>query len=225
MSKGLKLLQLQLPFFEEAKANFFSEESFLNLKENSVSKKLLEKFFTKKTEQSLILIGEAACGKTHLLHIFARKFGAEFLSKEQLLGINLSNFFTPNYFYIFENIDRINDQNLLLHLINSAAEAQAFLILSAQKLPNFQLKDLTSRLKNIFATQIKNPELESVKQLLAHHLAIKQIKLSRHTINFIANQTKYNYQAIFDATKLIEFYAQESGKNMTITTAQKIFKT
>ena len=215
--------QLQLPFFEKTKTNSFSEESFLNLKENSVPKKLLEKFFTKKTEQSLILIGEAACGKTHLLHIFAQKFDAEFLSKEQILGINLSNFFTPNCFYIFENIDRINDQNLLLHLINSAAEAQAFLILSAQKLIKFQLKDLESRLKNIFTTQIENPEPESVKQLLAQHLAIKQIRLSRHTINFIAKQIKPNYKAIFDAAKLIEFYTQESGKNITIIKAKKIF--
>jgi chromosomal replication initiation ATPase DnaA len=219
------LFQLYLPFFEEAKSNFFSEESFLKLKENSISRKLLENFFTKKTDQSLVLIGEAASGKTHLLHIFAQKFGAEFLSKDQILGINLSNFFTPNCFYIFENIDRIHDQNLLLHLINSAAEAQAFLILSTQKLVKFQLKDLESRLKNIFTAQIENPELESVKQLLAHHLAIKQIKLSRHIINFITNQIKHDYQAIFDAAKLIEFYIQESGKNITIPMAQKIFKT
>lgn len=216
--------QLQLPFFDKAKPNFFSEEDFLKLVENSAAKNFLENFFSKKTSQSLILLGEKSCGKTHLLHILAQKFSAEFLLEEQLLGVNLSNFFAPNRFYIFENIDQITNQNLLLHLINSASEAEAFLILSARKLPKFQLPDLASRLKNIFTAQIKNPELESIKQLLAHRLALKQIKLSRSTINFIANQSKRNWQAIFDAAKLTEFYAQESGKKMTIAAARKIFR-
>ena len=216
--------QLQLPFFDEAKSNFFSEENFLNLPENCAAKNFLEKFFNKKTAQSLILLGETSCGKTHLLQIFAQKFGAEFLSEEQILGVNLSNFFAPNHFYIFENIDQITNQNLLLHLINSAFEAEAFLILSARKLPKFQLPDLASRLKNIFTAPIKNPELESIKQLLAHRLALKQIKLSRPSINFIANQIKRQWQAIFDAAKLVEFHVQESGKKMTIAAARKIFK-
>lgn len=216
--------QLFLPFENNQQKNFFSEENFLNLPENSASKKFLEKFFTKKTFPSLILLGKSSCGKTHLLHIFAQKFDAEFLLEDQLLGVNLSNFFAPNHFYIFENIDQITNQELLLHLINCAAEAGAFLILSGQKIPKFSLKDLASRLKNIFISEIKNPELESVKQLLAYRLAIKQIKLSREVINLISHHIKRTNQAIFDAAKLVEFHVCESGKTMTISQARKIFK-
>ena len=56
----------------------YKSEDFLALAENIEAKNLLEKFFsqkdfTKSKFPSLILQGEEASGKTHLLNIFAKK--------------------------------------------------------------------------------------------------------------------------------------------------------
>jgi chromosomal replication initiation ATPase DnaA len=222
------LSQLSFPFQTADNKNSFSEEEFLLLTENSSAFNFLNKFFgqnnwVKSQFPSLILKGAKESGKTHLLHIFAKKFGAEFLAKEIISEINPTHFFVADNFYIIENIDQIPDEELVLRLVNSAVEARAFLILSLTNSKHFGLKDLSSRLKNIFAVEIKNPSFESVKQLLAKGFASRQIKLSRAVIDFISENIDRNYQAIFAALKLVEFHTQEKGKSLTIADAKKIF--
>ena len=225
ISRGKKtqiilLLQLSFPFQSSTESNPFKEEDFLLLTENSAAFNFCEKFFAQKDFstsqfQSLILKGAKASGKTHLLNIFAKKFGAEFLDKEKILNVNPANFFTANCFYILENFEEIADQELLLRLINSATESQAFLILSAQEMPQFKLKDLASRLKNIFTAQIQNPSHESIKMLLSNQLSRRQIKLSKAAINFISDSIERSFAAVFAAVKLAESLAQEGEKDLT----------
>ncbi len=221
--------QLSFSFQNHDKKNLFSEEDFILLPENIEAFNFLKSFFgqndcSKSQFQSMILKAEKASGKTHLLNIFVTKFGAEFLNEEKISNINLVNFFAPNKFYIFENIDKIQDEELLLHLINSVAEAKAFLILTSQNNIKFQLKDLLSRLKNIASIQIKNPSLESIKQLLSNQFSRRQIKLSQPIVNFIAENIARNYQAILDAIKMVEFHVQEQGKNLNMKEIKAIFE-
>ncbi len=218
------MAQLSFPFQNSAKTNQFREEDFLNLVENSAAVNFLKKFFSQNNAiPSLILKGEKAAGKTHLLHIFAQKSGAEFLDKEKISRVNLSSFFTEKKFYILENINEIKDEELFLRLINSAAESGAFLVLSANSSLNFKLKDLTSRLKNIFAVEIKNPGYESVKLLLTHSFSRRQVKLSQVVINYLSDNIERSYEAIFAAVKLVELRAQESGKSVTLGDVRKLF--
>ena len=218
------MAQLSFPFQNSAKTNQFREEDFLNLVENSAAVNFLKKFFSQNNAiPSLILKGEKAAGKTHLLHIFAQKSGAEFLDKEKISRVNLSSFFTEKKFYILENINEIKDEELFLRLINSAAESGAFLVLSANSSLNFKLKDLTSRLKNIFAVEIKNPSHESVKLLLTHSFSRKQIKLSQAIVNFLSDNIERSYEEILAVVKLVELRVQESAKNVTLGEVRKLF--
>lgn len=213
--------QLSFSFQNHNKKNLFTEEDFVLLPENIAAFNFLKSFFAqnnfaKSQFTSMILKGEKASGKTHLLNIFAIKFEAEFLNEEKISNINLVNFFSPNKFYIFEDIEKIQDEELLLHLINSVAEAKAFLILTSQNNIKFKLKDLLSRLNNIASIQIKNPSLESIKQLLSNQFSRRQIKLSQPIINFTAENITRSYQAILDAIKVVEFHVQEQRKNLNM---------
>ena len=222
-------MQLSLPFQISTQTNLFSEENFLTLSENFAAINFLKKFFAQKDFataqfQSLILKGAPASGKTHLLHIFAAKFGAEFLDKEKITDVNPADFFAANHFYILEDVLQIKDEELVLRLVNSAVEAKAFLILSAQSAPQFRLKDLASRLKNIFTIEIKNPSEESVKLLLTHSFALKQIKLSRAVIDFLSDNVERSFAAVFAAVKMVELLAQENGKKVTLAEVKDLFK-
>lgn len=219
-------MQLSLPFQSNSENNLFSEENFLTLPENSAASNFFKKFFVQKDfatseSQSLILKGEEASGKTHLLQIFARKFGAEFLDHEKISGVNPADFFARNHFYILENVPEIKEEELLLRLINSAVEAGAFLILSSRITPQFKLKDLASRCKNIFTIEIKNPSHESVKMLLTHEFSRRQIKLSRQVIDLISNNVERSFAAVFATVKLVENLAQNG--DVKLSEVKKLF--
>ena len=189
----------QLSFSFPQNENYL-EEDFVILPENSSAKFFLDKFFAQKdfstaTLPSLILKGEEASGKTNLLHIYAKKSGAQFVNCEK----NPANFFVQNQFYILDDADEIKDDETLLHLINSAVEAKAFLVLAMQNISKFKLRDLVSRLKNIAVAEIKNPSLDSIEQLLANGFARRQIKVSLAEIKSISKKIPRTYRAISDA--------------------------
>lgn len=135
---------------------------------------------------------------------------------------NLSSFFSENKFYILENINEIADEKLLFHLVNAAAESKAFLILSSQNKAQFELKDLSSRIKNVFALEIKNPSQEAIKMLLINAFSRKQLKVSKGVIDFIASHSERTFEAVVVSVKLVEFYTAEVGKNITIKEMKKI---
>jgi chromosomal replication initiation ATPase DnaA len=212
----------QLSFLLHDSTDDFLEENLLLLEENLATRNFLDKFFNQKTFkdsklQSLILKGESFSGKSHLLHVFAKKFGAFFLQKEKISTSNLPDFFAENGFYILEDFDEIKDEEVVLRLINSAVEAKAFLILSAKNIQKFKLKDLVSRLKNIQYVEIKNPGLDSIKQLLTQSLSRRQIKLSAKVIDFIAMRIERSYAGVFSAVKKVESFYENGGKNLTIS--------
>ena len=181
------MFQLFFKFPSINKNNSYAEDDFLELEENLAAVTFLDKFFIQKDFsraqfQSLIIKGEECCGKTHLVNIYAKKFSAEIIDKAKISDLNLVDFFQKNKFYILDEINEIKDEELLLHLINSAIEAKAFLVITAHNNLEFKLKDLVSRLKNIFSIQIKDPNLSSMKELLSNGFARKQIKLSSSII-------------------------------------------
>ena len=221
----MQQLSLDLPIKENSDP--YLEEDFVLLDENSAAVNFLSKFFAqKKFSQaqfpSLLLRGPAQSGKTHILNIFAKKFQAEFLQIVEISDQNLSSFFSENKFYILENINEITDEKLLFHLVNAAAESKAFLILSSQNKAQFELKDLSSRIKNIFALEIKNPSQEAIKMLLINAFSRKQLKVSRGVIDFIASHSERTFEAVVVSVKLVEFYTAEVGKNITIKEMKKI---
>lgn len=220
--------QLFLPFQSEATADIFAKEDFLVLAENLSAFNAVKKFcaqsdFSASKFSALLLKGPKSCGKTHLLHSFGAKIGAEFLNKDNIATVNPVNFFERNGFYILEDIEKIKDEELILRLFNSALEAEAFLIISASQTLKFTIKDLESRLKNVFLVEIEHPDLDSIKQLLMNLFSRKQINLSRQVIDFVSTNIERNYEAILLAVKLIEFHAQEDGKALKMPKIKEIF--
>lgn len=218
--------QLIFNFSDDA-GKIFLPEDFIISKENETSYNFLQDFFLRQKQEidnikNVILKGEIYCGKSHLLHIFAEKFEAQFIKKDNLKNLNLSSYFCENKFYILENFSEINDEELLLHTINSALEAKSFLILSTEIIPDFALKDLDSRIKNIFVSEIKNPQNELTNALLIQGFAKKQLKINSEVIDFLTLNLPRSYQKIFTAIKLIENYCHENKKNLNLSKAKEI---
>ncbi len=209
--------QLLLPFIAEKN---LTKSEFLILPENTKAVKSLTSFlqqknFTESRLHSLILKGETLCGKSHLLRHLAEKHSLEIFTAEEIATKNLTNLFDKNRFYAIENIELIKNEELILNILNSANDAHAFLILTTQKISPFQLRDLQSRWKNIQVLEIKNPDENSIKQILSYQLSNKQIKLSSVNLNFLAKSISQNYETIFSLVKLLEFYSGQKNKILT----------
>lgn len=215
------MLQLSLPLQITDQTSTYKEEDFCLLPQNIDAYNFLKKFLNQKDQASsqfsaMILKGEEGSGKTHMLKVLAKEFSIEFLKKEEIIDLNFNNIFEKNKFYVLENIEEITDENFLFHLINFAFETGSFLILSSNFKANFQLKDLVSRLKNIYLAEIKNPDIDAIKLLLVNLFSRKQIKLSSAIINYIANNINREYLSILGVVKKIDFYIQENSGSLTL---------
>ncbi len=219
--------QLFIDFKINEKTNF-CEENFIIHNQNNEVFQFLEKFFSlqkinENVVNRLILKGEKSCGKTHLVNIFAKKFNAKIIDKN-FLKDNFVNFFQENNFYILEDVDKINDENFLFHILNIIEENKAFLLMSAEKINVFKLKDLVSRIKNIPIIEIKNPEIEAMKMLFFNGFSKKQLKISSEIVDFICFNIKRNYSNIFEIIKRIEKFCFENKKNISVKDVANIIE-
>jgi chromosomal replication initiation ATPase DnaA len=231
--------QLSFEFPAQIENYPYSRQDFILSPENKSAFDSLHKFFGQRNSgksflQSLLLSGPKYCGKTHLLNIFynQNKEVTSFIDHNNLAGVNLNNFFDKNNFYILENIETIDDQELLLHIINYTLESSSFLILSSRNEIidlKFEINDLNSRVKNIPNAIIKPPTKDLIEILLIKNFAKKQLKLDSKIIDLIAdeiiNRSGINsYEAIFNIVKIIEFYCHENHQKPTLTLVNRLMK-
>ena len=125
----------------------------------------------------LALWGQAGCGKTHLLHIWAARAGAALRSAAQPGG--MPDLPTSGGLAI-DDAEQAAEEPLL-HLLNAAREAKLPVLLAARQPPArwpTRLPDLTSRLRAITAVEIGPPEDSLLQGLLMRLLADRQLVLS-----------------------------------------------
>jgi chromosomal replication initiation ATPase DnaA len=122
----------------------------------------------------LALWGAGGCGKTHLLHLWARRIGARYVRGPSLEMERLSSGMA------IDDADLLPDETVLLHTLNAAAEANVPILLAARQAPArwpVKLPDLSSRLRAISAVEIGAAEDSLLRLLFARLLAERQLKV------------------------------------------------
>jgi chromosomal replication initiation ATPase DnaA len=120
----------------------------------------------------LALWGGEGTGKTHLAHIWADRAGATLLH-----GPVLPQLAAADRPVAVDNADACAERPLL-HLLNTAAEAGQPVLLTGRLPParwTVALPDLASRLRAIMAVEVRPPDDELLRVLLARLLAERQI--------------------------------------------------
>jgi chromosomal replication initiation ATPase DnaA len=129
-------------------------------------------------EQRLALFGPAGCGKSHLLHVWAKQAGAVLLGGQTLLdleGVPASGAL------VLDDADTVRDETLLLHLLNTARDRGMRLLLSGRIAPArwpVRLPDLSSRLRAITAAEIGPPDDNLLAALCLRLVADRQMVVS-----------------------------------------------
>jgi chromosomal replication initiation ATPase DnaA len=173
------------------------------------------------------IIAPELAGKTYLSNIWQKKLSAEFLDLDDLIDTNLVKFIQPRKYYIIEDIDKIKNNELLLEIFNIVQAKYSFLLLTSSVNLNqvgLKVKDLNSRLKNVFELSIVKPDDDLIKMLLIKNFAEKQLLVSDKVVNFLIKNLHRSFSAIFDIVKLLEFYSLEKKRKITTLLAKEVLK-
>jgi chromosomal replication initiation ATPase DnaA len=191
--------QLPLPFGE---GPGFAAEDFVAGPSNELARKWLEKPESW-TAGRLVLWGDAGCGKSHLLHIWARAHGAVIYDGLALRAPTAA----PETYLAIDDADAVTDEAVLLHLLNAAAEAGRKVLLTARTPParqDFRIPDLASRLRGSLAVAILPPDEPMLEALLTRLIAERQLALRLEVRNFLMSRLPRSPAALREAIARLE---------------------
>jgi chromosomal replication initiation ATPase DnaA len=208
--------QLLLPFDHQLA---YDARDFLAADSNARALAWLE---TDWPDKRLAVWGSRGCGKSHLLHIWARQTGASLLRGQSLQDLND---LPESGDLALDDADTIHAETLLLHLLNIARDRGVRLLLSGQTAPSrwpVSLPDLSSRLRAITAVEIRQPDGKLLAALLVGLLADRQLTVSQSVQDWLLLQLPRSPAALREAVDRLDRASLTFGSGITRSLAAKV---
>lgn len=169
----------------------------------------------------LVLWGEAGCGKTHLLHIWATRFRTALWRGPDVQGLPE----LPEHGIALDDADAAEDETALLHLLNAAAEAGLPVLLASRAPPArwpVRLPDLASRLRAITAVQIGPAEDSLLRALLPRLLADRLIRLPEPVLRWLLQHLPRTTAMLGKAVARLDAISLEQHRDITVPMAREV---
>lgn len=170
----------------------------------------------------LALYGEAGCGKTHLLQLWAERNGALLLDGpllRRLPEIGSAPTITV------DDADAVPEETALLHLVNLAAEMRRPLLLVGRAAParwRVKLPDLASRLRAMTAVSVRPAEDPLLRALLARLLSERQLVLGETLQDWLLARLPRHPAALREAAARLDRRALAAGGRVTRAMAAEL---
>lgn len=207
--------QLALDFPHEPR---FAEHDFLAADSNAEARAWLARPAAW-PQRRLALWGEAGCGKTHLLHVWASRMGALRLAGP---GLRFTGF--PAGPVAIDDAD-LAPERALLHLLNATAEAGHALLLAARTPPArwpVRLADLASRLRAMSAVEIGPADDALLRTLLARLLASRHCAVPEPVQDWLLLRLPRTQAAIREAAARLDRASLAAGRAIGRTLAAEV---
>lgn len=162
------------------------------------------------------------CGKTHLLHIWAERFGAVLWDGPSLHGLPE----LPERGGIaLDDADATQDEAALFHLLNAAGEAHLPVLLTGRTAPSgwaTRLPDLASRLRAITAVEIGPPDDMLLRVVLARLLADRQLAVPEAVQGWLLRRLPRTGAALREAVVRLDEASLAGGRAITRPLAAEV---
>ena len=205
--------------FNLTRRSAFNREDYFISSTNNLSIKILDNW-NKSFDTGLIIVGPAACGKSHLSAVWSKETSAIIYNFPNFLETDIK-FVAKDHFIVLEDLEMlqlVNDKKKLiveekiLHIFNNLSENSGKIIFTSRKLPKFwgiELKDLLSRLMSLTILELNIPDDNLLEAVMAKQFLDKQIKVDNEVLKYAIPRMERSF--LF-AKKLVEELDIESLK-------------
>jgi len=210
--------QLALPF---AYVPRFRVEDFIPAPSNAEARAWLGRT-AEWPGRRLALYGEAGCGKTHLLQLWAERHGALLLHGPGLRSLPELG---GNAAIALDDADAAPEEMVMLHLINLAGEMRRPLLLAARTPPArfaSALPDLASRLRAMTAVRLAPAEEPLLRALLARLCSERQLILAESLQDWLLARLPRHPAALREVVARLDRAALAEGCRVTRIMAEGI---
>ena len=184
----------------------------------------------------LAVWGGAGCGKTHLLHVWARHTGAVLLKGPLLRDLREpppasapgSPPRSPPWAggpVAVDDADEAAEEGALLHLLNDAAERGRPVLLTGREPPArwpARLPDLGSRLRATVAVEICPPDDAALRALLSRLLSDRQLRVPEAVQEWLLAHLPRTPAAMREAACRLDRAALAAGGGVTRALAARV---
>ncbi len=194
----------------------FSRDSYMVGPSNRAALAMVEAW-PKWPAPLVVLSGPEGSGKTHLARIWAERSGAAILPAGSLH--QTSPFPVSRRGLVVEDIDpRKVPATPLFHLINSAVEAGAGLLLTSRERPEewrLGLEDLRSRLRMATPAQLFLPDEDLLRRMLVKLFADRQLVIEKAVLDYLLQRMERSFAAAVTVVAAIDREALATGRRIT----------
>ena len=166
-----------------------------------------------------LISGEEKSGKTHIAHYWQEKSGGIILDSSLLGKVSSEEIWENSTKAILENIDNIDDEKSLFHLLRYA-EINHYQLLLTARFPASQLAislpDLRSRLLAIPTAKINPPDEFLMRVFLLKNFADRQLIVSEEVISYICKRISRSFKEILKLVDNLEEISSERKREITI---------
>ncbi len=170
------------------------------------------------------LVGPPGAGKSHLGAIWADMAGARRLAARDLTGSNPAEALATGAL-LLEDAGPRTSEVALFHLLNSAREEDAFVLMTAREAPvswGTGLRDLASRLRALPVVAVAEPEDGLLRSVLVKLFADRQLVVDAEIVEFLARRMERSLDSARRLVAELDREALETGRRLTRPLASQV---
>lgn len=192
-------------------------EDFLVSRSNGAAVDLVDRWPDWPSPAALV-VGPPRSGKSHLANVWRLRSGAGVVTAREAADATVARLAREKALAL-EDLDRGPlDERALFHLLNTAREHRAFLLVTSA-LPadvlEVALPDLRSRLRALPVARIEPPDDALIGAVLVKLFADRQLAVEPHVLAYISRHADRSMQALVDLVADIDREALASRRRVT----------
>lgn len=204
----------------------FAREDFLSAPSNREAMNAIDRW-PDWPGRMLLLAGPEGSGKSHLAAVWAKTASAAVVHGESL-GAESAQASVDGSALVIEDADRVGDaEERLFHLVNSALQSEAWVLLTARQGPDtwgLKIPDLLSRLRLAPVVRLGAPDLELIEAVLFKLFSDRQLQVEPHVIAHIAARMERSLGAARRVVAILDREALAKGRRVTRVMAGELMR-
>lgn len=166
----------------------------------------------------VLVVGPLRSGKSHLAHVWQARSGADIVAAADVGEADIRRLEATGALVV-EDLDRgIGCERTLFHLLNTARERRASVLLTSALLPGdlaIALPDLRSRLRAAVTVEIAAPDDGLLRAVLVKHFADRQILVEPQVVAWLVVNMDRTMAAAARIVEAIDRLALASRRKVT----------